>query len=145
MQKKENMPVLKESYQPTEEGIVLPDPFLEMTEQAIHCPVIVLHSDQLGQGEADLGKALLHEFLEALLEHPEPPESLLLYHKAAALLIDESEFIGELEALAKKGTEIFCCRTSLEHLTEKEPTVGIKITFADLLERIRQAKQVLWF
>ncbi len=145
MQKKDKMPVLEETFQVAGEGIVLPEPFMQLSEEAIHCPVIVLRSDQLGQDSPELGKALLHELLQALLNHPEPPESILLYHKAVLLAVGESEFLPELKNLAGKGSEILSCRTSLEHLAASGPAVGYEVSLAGILERIRQARQVFWF
>lgn len=131
---------------PEDISILLPDPLLEFGEESDAAPAVVLRSDKLGQDEPELGKALMSELLQALLDFPSPPQVIILYHRAILLAMPDSPAAATLGQLAKKGTEVLLCRTSCEHLAaDQKEIAGRQAGFAELVDRIRRAEKVMWF
>lgn len=105
--------------------------------------VVVISSDQMGTGEAELGKTLLKGFIYALSQQDELPTTILFYNKGAFITCEESASIEDLKSLEAQGVEILTCGTCLNFygLTEKlqvgEVTnmyvIAEKMTQADLI------------
>lgn len=128
-------------------SMLLADPMVEFADDSESGITVVLKSDSLGSsGQASLGSALVQELFQSLLDYPEPPEQLLLYHRAVNLAMTDSHVGNLLAALAKKGTEILLCRQSCESLAgNKRQVAGEQVPFQELVARMRQAEKILWF
>lgn len=83
--------------------------------------LIVLSSDQMGEGDEALGKILMKGFLYALTELEQLPETILLYNGGAKLSVEGSDSLEDLKTLEDQGVEVLTCGTCLNHygLTEK--------------------------
>ena len=89
-------------------------------EEAIACTapaaqkktVVVISADHMGEGNEELGRALLKETL---------PAAILFYNAGAAVTCEGSASLEDLQALQSQGVEILTCGTCLNYygLTEK--------------------------
>ncbi len=77
--------------------------------------VVVISGDQMGDGDAVLGKALLKGFIYALSKAEELPDTILFYNRGAFVSTRDSESLEDLQALAAQGVEILTCGTCLNH------------------------------
>ena len=98
-------------------------------EEAIACTapaaqkktVVVISTDHMGEGNEELGRALLKAFLFALTQQETLPAAILFYNAGAAVTCEGSASLEDLQALQSQGVEILTCGTCLNYygLTEK--------------------------
>jgi selenium metabolism protein YedF len=83
--------------------------------------VVVLSSNQMGNGSEELGQILMKGFIFALTELDELPSTVLLYNSGVKLSTEGSNSIEDLKTLQAQGVEILSCGTCLNYydLTEK--------------------------
>ena len=98
-------------------------------EEAIACTapaaqkktVVIISTDHMGEGNEELGRALLKAFLFALTQQETLPAAILFYNAGAAVTCEGSASLEDLQALQSQGVEILTCGTCLNYygLTEK--------------------------
>ncbi|MEW5949322.1 MAG: sulfurtransferase-like selenium metabolism protein YedF [Thermodesulfobacteriota bacterium] len=107
--------------------------------------VLVFKSDQMGIGEAALGKILVQALLKTLPSVDVKPDKLIFYNRGVYLTIEDSEVLPALEDLAANGMEILVCGTCLDyyHLKEKL-AVGTISNIFSILETMAKADKVIF-
>lgn len=96
---------------------VLPD---ERPAMAVRNRVMLITSNQLGDGPAELGQLLMKNFIISLMEQSLLPERMLFLNTAVHLTTDGSEVLAALDALANRGVEIMSCGLCLDYFQKKE-------------------------
>ena len=106
--------------------------------------VVVLSSNQMGNGSEELGQILMKGFIFALTELDELPSTVLLYNSGVKLSTDGSNSIEDLKTLQAQGVEILSCGTCLNYydLTEKLQ-VGDVTNMYFILEKMAQADKII--
>lgn len=106
--------------------------------------VVVLSSNQMGNGSEELGQILMKGFIFALTELDELPSTVLLYNSGVKLSTEGSNSIEDLKTLQAQGVEILSCGTCLNYydLTEKLQ-VGDVINMYFILEKMAQADKII--
>ena len=106
--------------------------------------VVVLSSNQLGNGSEELGQILMKGFIFALTELDELPSTVLLYNSGVKLSTEGSNSIEDLKTLQAQGVEILSCGTCLNYydLTEKLQ-VGDVTNMYFILEKMAQADKII--
>ena len=106
--------------------------------------VVVLSSNQMGNGSEELGQILMKGFIFALTELDELPSTVLLYNSGVKLSTEGSNSIEDLKTLQAQGVEILCCGTCLNYydLTEKLQ-VGDVTNMYFILEKMAQADKII--
>ena len=89
--------------------------------------VVVIASDQMGEGAEELGKTLLKAFVFSLTQQDKLPKTILFYNGGAYLTCEGSPMLEDLRALEAEGVEILTCGTCLNFygLTEKLAVGGV--------------------
>ena len=89
--------------------------------------VVVIASDQMGEGAEELGKTLLKAFVFSLTQQDKLPRTMLFYNGGAHLTCEGSPMLEDLKALEAEGVEILTCGTCLNFygLTEKLAVGGV--------------------
>ena len=89
--------------------------------------VVVLSSNQMGQGDEALGKLLMKGFVFALTQQDKLPKTILFYNGGASLTCEGSPMLEDLKALEAEGVEILTCGTCLNYygITEKLAVGGV--------------------
>ena len=109
---------------------VIADPNAEVSLDAEAAPLaepasnkftVVISSNRMGNGDDDLGKALMKAFIFALTSQDEVPANIICYNSGAYLTCEGSDSLEDLKLLEEQGTKIITCGTCLNHygLTEK--------------------------
>ncbi len=125
--------------------VVLPEPLMAFSRNHEIRPTVVFRSETMGEGNPVLGDQLMTEFLQALLAHPEPPQTMLFYNSAIHLTLDDSLALDAIRSLNARGAEVMICRTSLQMQAPGcQPAVGRIASLAELTDRMRQAQLLLW-
>lgn len=105
--------------------------------------VLVLGSQFLGEGEAQLGSILMKSFLYTLTQQ-EKIDAVLLYNSAAFLSCEGSEVLEDLTVLQEKGAKILTCGTCLGYYELKEKLlVGEVTNMYSIAETMREATTLL--
>ncbi|MDP2991769.1 MAG: sulfurtransferase-like selenium metabolism protein YedF, partial [Deltaproteobacteria bacterium] len=107
--------------------------------------VFVFKSDQMGTGDAALGKILVQALLKTLISLDEKPGKLIFYNRGVYLTAEGSEVLPVLKELAANGMEILVCGTCLDyyHLKEKLAVGAISNMFS-ILETMLKADKVIF-
>ena len=106
--------------------------------------VVVIASDQMGEGSPELGKTLMKGFLYALGQQDTLPRTILFYNGGAALSCEGSPALEDLKSLEAQGVEILTCGTCLNFygLSEKL-RVGEVTNMYSIVEKMTQADCVV--
>ena len=106
--------------------------------------VVVLSSNQMGNGSEELGQRLMKGCIFALTELDERPSTVLLYNSGVKLSTEGSNSIEDLKTLQAQGVEILSCGTCLNYydLTEKLQ-VGDVTNMYFILEKMAQADKII--
>jgi selenium metabolism protein YedF len=73
--------------------------------------VIVINSDKMGEGDENLGRRLMGNFLKTLLNAEKRPQMLVLYNSGVKLAAKDSPVLEALQSLENLGVEIISCGT----------------------------------
>lgn len=106
-------------------------------------PVVVVNSDTMGRGDAELGSILMGSFLRQLAAQG-GVELVLLYNAGVKLACEGSAHLADMKLLERRGVEIVACGTCLGfyELTEKL-AVGRKGTMEETVNTIATAQKVV--
>lgn len=97
--------------------------------------VILLSSDQLGKGEAELGEAVLETFFTILKQKEELPVAVFCMNRGLFTLTDKSLVSLQLKELEQKGVDILACKTCVDYYELGDKLVVGKISgMADFIE-----------
>lgn len=106
--------------------------------------VVVLSSDQMGEGDSKLGRVLMKGYIYALTELEQLPGTIMLYNSGARLSVEGSDSLADLKLLESQGVEILTCGTCLNHfgLTDKLK-VGSVTNMYVIVEKQMEATKIL--
>ncbi len=106
--------------------------------------VVVLASQFMGEGDSVLGKLLMQGFIYALTELDTLPGRVVLYNSGVRLAITGSESVADLQRLAERGVEIFCCGTCLDYYRlSDELGVGSISNMYEIAEIMLSAESII--
>lgn len=83
--------------------------------------VVLVTSNALGEGSAELGERLIAAFFHTLPELAARPQAIVLMNSGVKLAVTGGRALDDLQALAALGVEILVCGTCLSYyeLTER--------------------------
>ncbi len=106
--------------------------------------VVILSSDQMGQGDEVLGRLLMKGFVYALAKQDRLPETVLLYNGGASLSCEGSDSLEDLREMEAQGVEVLTCGTCLNHYgLAKKLAVGSVTNMYEIAERMTGAKKLV--
>ncbi|MGB0685732.1 MAG: hypothetical protein ACPGQD_06070 [Planctomycetota bacterium] len=103
--------------------------------------VLVLKRDQLGVGDADLGRKVLGTFLRKAIALGDL-ESIAFLNDGVKLTAEGSPVLAELSMLEERGVDLMPCGTCLEHYGIA-PAVGEVADMDGILRELDRATKVL--
>lgn len=105
---------------------------------------IVFSTQQMGEGNEDLGLILTKSFLITLVERDIMPRSLLFYNSGVKLAADDSFVIDQLRKLEKKGVKLLLCGTCISFYNiGKEITIGTVSNMYEMAEEMISASKII--
>ncbi len=106
--------------------------------------VLVLASDEMGQGDAVLGRLLMKGFVYSVTQQDKLPETVLLFNGGAKLSCQGSDSLEDLKELEAQGVEILTCGTCLNHYGIAEKLlVGNVTNMYEIVEKMTGAKKIV--
>ena len=85
--------------------------------------VILLASDQLGNGEKELGEGVLETFFTVLKQKEELPVAIFCMNRGVFTLTEESLISLQLADLERKGVDVLACKTCVDYYELNEKLV----------------------
>ncbi|MGL4773249.1 MAG: sulfurtransferase-like selenium metabolism protein YedF [Clostridium sp.] len=95
--------------------------------------VLLITSDELGNGSEALGKTLMKNYIYALSENEELPKKIFFINSGVNLTVEGSEVLESLNTLDENGVEIYSCGTCLDFYGLKEKLEIGEITNMDTI------------
>ena len=106
--------------------------------------VVFVGSETLGQGDDELGRILMRNFLITLAESRALPASLLLVNSAVRFACAGADVLPALKALACNGVDVASCGLCLEYFDLKEAlAVGRTTNMLEVVETLAAAGRVI--
>ncbi|SHJ42429.1 selenium metabolism protein YedF [Malonomonas rubra DSM 5091] len=106
--------------------------------------VIYCGSDTMGQGDPELGRILLKNFLATLLEMDPLPDTIFFVNSGVNMVCSGSEALEALNTLACKGVDIASCGLCLDFYNlQAEVQVGRVTNMFDTVETQMRAARVI--
>ncbi len=91
------------------------EPQGQVAKESAAGATVLISSDCLGKGEAELGALLMKGFIYALAEAEQAPKRIIFMNSGVRLVIAPSETTKHLLRLAEGGVEILVCGTCLDY------------------------------
>ncbi|MBR0138922.1 MAG: sulfurtransferase-like selenium metabolism protein YedF [Firmicutes bacterium] len=106
--------------------------------------VVSIGADHMGEGDPELGKALMKAFIFAVSQQEKLPDSMLFYNGGAKLTCEGSAALEDLKNMAEAGVEIMTCGTCLNFygLSDKL-AVGAVGNMYSIVEKLEAAGRVV--
>lgn len=106
--------------------------------------VVFVASDQMGNGDPDLGHILMKNFFFTLAENNTAPDQLLFVNTGAKLTVQDSDVIEALQKLAGLGADIATCGLCLEFFGLKEAlAVGRTTNMLEIATSLQTAGRII--
>lgn len=106
--------------------------------------VIVIASDKMGDGEAELGENLMKGFIYTLTEMETLPKTILLYNKGVYFTSLIKSAVEDLKMLESRGVEIISCGACINfYKLEKDVEVGTISNMYTILDKQLKATKVI--
>ena len=106
--------------------------------------VVFCGSQQMGEGDQELGHILLKNFFATLTELDTPPETILFVNSGVKLTCQGSDALEALNALAGRGVDIASCGLCLDFYTLKDKLqVGRTTNMLEIAETKLQAAKII--
>ena len=106
--------------------------------------VVLIPTDRFGDGDPELGRALLLAFINTLKELVPKPRTLILLNNGAKLPCKGSEFVAPLRKVDEMGCEILVCGTCLDFYgLEESLEVGRVTNMLEIATALATADKVI--
>jgi selenium metabolism protein YedF len=106
--------------------------------------VLVIPSEFMGRGDAELGQILIRGLFHTLGEVEPLPETIILFNSGVKLVAEGSPVLEDLQDLRGRGVEILACGTCLGYYELKEKIgVGEVSNMYTIAETLLRAGKVI--
>ncbi|WP_427814774.1 sulfurtransferase-like selenium metabolism protein YedF (plasmid) [Enterococcus sp. 22-H-5-01] len=104
--------------------------------------IVVIDTNVMGRGSDELGKNLLKGFIYSLTEQDVLPSKVIFYNGGVQSVINASDLLEDLIALADQGVEIYSCGACL-NFYELTPAIGEVTNMYRIVEMMREASRII--
>ncbi|NIM99837.1 MAG: sulfurtransferase-like selenium metabolism protein YedF [candidate division Zixibacteria bacterium] len=106
--------------------------------------VLVINSEKMGQGGAQLGARLMKNFLNRLIETELKPKTVVLYNSGVRLASKGSPVLESLHSLENLGVEIICCGTCVNYYGLADRMEAGRVTsMPEIVKVLTQARETV--
>ena len=104
----------------------------------------VLSSQCMGEGDPELGTALMKSYIYALSQQDQLPSTILFYNSGVKLACQDAPTLEDLKSLEAQGVEILACGTCLNFygLSEKLQAGSVTNMYV-IAEKMSQASLII--
>ncbi len=90
--------------------------------------VLVIPSEFMGRGDAELGQILIRGFFHTLGEVAPLPDTIIFFNSGVKLVVEGSPVLEDLQNLREQGIEILACGTCLGHYDLKDKVAVAEVS-----------------
>lgn len=106
--------------------------------------VIIITTDKLGAGDAELGQLLMKTYTYTLNETKPYPKAVIFINSGVKLVVEGSDTLENIQKLAEKNVEIISCGTCLDFYNVKDKLkAGIVGNMYTIVEYMNNAAKVI--
>jgi selenium metabolism protein YedF len=106
--------------------------------------IVAITSDKMGEGDEDLGRLLISNFIKALKDLDALPQHIVFYNRGVTLAVKDSPVIDHIKDLDKMGVELHLCATCVNHYKlENKVIVGTLSNMYSIAEIMANAGKVI--
>lgn len=106
--------------------------------------VVFMGKDYIGEGDYELGNALVKMFFYTLFQADDVPESILFMNSGVKLPSLDEQVVAHLQALEDRGVKILVCGTCLDYYKLKDNLkIGEISNMYDITEKMSAASKVI--
>ncbi len=106
--------------------------------------VFVISSDTMGEGDDELGAALMKAFIHTIPDLDYLPDTLIFYNTGVKLAVQNSDVLDDLKKLQESGVELLVCGTCANFFNIKEEiSVGIISNMYDIAGAMAKAGRIV--
>lgn len=106
--------------------------------------IVVISSDKMGEGNDELGKLLITNFIKALKDLDKLPRKIVFYNSGVTLVTKSSPVIDHLRDLEKMGIEVLLCATCVNfYKLEDQTGAGILSNMYVIAEAMASAGNIV--
>lgn len=106
--------------------------------------VLLITSDNLGNGPEELGHLLMKNFIITLLETDQMPDRILMLNSGVLLATTGAETVEALKILEERGVELLACGVCLDFFQKKDQlAVGRVTNMFSTAEQLLAASSVI--
>ncbi|MBN2165027.1 MAG: sulfurtransferase-like selenium metabolism protein YedF [Marinilabiliaceae bacterium] len=106
--------------------------------------LLYINSDQMGQGDAELGTKLMRVFFENLVNSDVEIDYIVCINSAINITTKGSSVIDYLKKLQDAGAKISSCGTCLDHYNKRDDLIiGVVGTMKQTIELLVEADKVI--
>lgn len=106
--------------------------------------VVFIGSDQMGDGDPELGHVLMKNFIFTLIESDRTPDAVYFVNSGVKLATVGSEVLDPLAALADRGVDIASCGLCLDFFNLKEAlAIGRVSNMLELVNALQGAGSII--
>jgi selenium metabolism protein YedF len=106
--------------------------------------ILVISSDSMGRGDAELGNILMRAFFHTLGEVEPLPQTIVLFNAGVKLACEGSPVLDDLRALEDSGVEMLVCGTCLGYFELNDELVAGQVSnMYDIAETMLRAGKVV--
>ena len=115
-----------------------------VTESNTDSWVLLLSTETFGNGNEELGKILMNNYIYTIGEEKPHPKSIFLLNEAVKFATVNESTIECFKKLEENGTEILSCGTCLDYYNLKESLkVGQVGNMVTIVEKMNNSKKVV--
>ncbi len=106
--------------------------------------IVVISSDRMGEGDENLGRLLMTNFVRALRDLDLLPEKMIFYNSGVHLVCENSTAAGHLRELEKMGVTLLVCETCAKHYSIVESiSAGILSNMFEIAQSMASAGKIV--
>lgn len=105
--------------------------------------VILVLSDQLGQGDRNLGEGVLETFFTLLKQKEQKPKAIFCMNRGVFTMTDQSLVSVHLKELENQGVEVLACKTCADYYEVSDKLTAGKISGMDKFIELSSQYEVL--
>lgn len=106
--------------------------------------IVVFSSDKMGEGDDNLGRLLIGNFIRAIKDLDLLPDKIVFYNSGVHLVSDKSPVAGQLGELEKMGVTLLVCETCAKHYSIVENiSAGILSNMFEIAQAMSSAGNIV--
>jgi selenium metabolism protein YedF len=106
--------------------------------------IIAFTSDKMGEGDEELGRLLLLNFIKAIRDLDKLPSKMVFYNNGVKLGSPDSPVFEHLREIEKMGVELLLCATCAKYYSlEEKIKIGILSNMYDIVRVMASAGNIV--